>query len=438
MKKVTINPLSSPNQNYYLDVQQAVLSQGYDRVDRRYLIFLEFNAADSPVGQSNVYSDDRPGTENVQNIKSGWAVMFRGYWQASKSIAHELAHSFGAVQTSAPNSLGNNHCKDGYDLMCYGDPDSGYDIICEDTAMIALLDCNKDDYFNTDPDLGNYLYDHWNIADSPFLGRSLAGISLDKTSSKYNGWVTATLSQFAPGKRIYLYFNGASLTSVVADGSGNAIAQFRTPLAPYGDATIRARTGDSEHDVQTAFRVIPRVLLNETSGKGGETIRVYLYGYAAGEQVEVQFSTTGSDYVVLGTTSIASNGRGTRLVVIPENATAGPHTIRGKVIGVSRSATASFTVEAAARPQPTATVTPTPSATVEATPSVSPTEVPTVDPTETPSPTLTATQEPTVTETATPEPTASATETPTSAPTETETATPEPTSTEEPTATTGP
>lgn len=417
VQKVVIPPITSPSSNYFLGVQQALAAKGYDQVDRRYLIFLEFNAADTPVGQSQVFSDDRPGTENVQHIKSGWSVIYRGYWQVSSSVAHELAHSLGAVQMSAPNALGANHCKDGYDLMCYGDPDSGYDIVCEDTAMINLLDCNKDDYFNTDPDPGNYLYDHWNVADSPFLGQSLAAMVLDKTSGKYNGWVTATLSRFAPGKRIYLSFNGAALTSIVADGGGNAIVSFRTPLAPYGDAVIRARTGDKAHDVQTVFRVIPRVLLSESTAQRGQVLKVYLYGYAIGERVEVQFNTTGSAYVVLGTATIASNGRGAVLVTIPASSSYGSHTIRGKVIGVSRSATAPITIEPAAdlaptqtpTPAPTMTPSPTLAPTITGTPTLAPTQTETASPTITPEPTWTETTTSTPAESATPAATESAT-----------------------------
>jgi hypothetical protein len=129
-------------------------------------------------------------------------------WQDPVNIAHELAHSLGAVQNSAPNSNGAFHCLDGYDIICHNDDEPGFDTVCEDLDDRFFLDCGKNDYFNTDPSTSNYLYTHWNIANSRFLGGDIAAIALNKVSSKYNGWVTATLTEFSPGKRIYLSFDG--------------------------------------------------------------------------------------------------------------------------------------------------------------------------------------------------------------------------------------
>jgi hypothetical protein len=108
----------------------------------------------------------------------------------------------------------------------------------------------------------------------------------------------------------------------------------------------------------------------------------------------VQVYTSSTTYLVLKTITIASDGRGTGLVTIPANAAEGDHVIRGKVIGVSRSATATFTVQPlAGADDPTATETPTatataePTTTPEASPSATeavPTESPTTAPTATP------------------------------------------------------
>jgi hypothetical protein len=93
------------------------------------------------------------------------------------------------------------------------------------------------------------------------------------------------------------------------------------------------------------LRVIPRINLNDFSGPPGKEIRVYYYGYAIGDQVEVRFySLDGSTYSVIGTVTIKENGRGTSLVTIPYAAEPGAHTIRGSVIGVGRSTTTTFTV----------------------------------------------------------------------------------------------
>ena len=43
---------------------------------------------------------------------------------------------------------------------------------CPDATYQGLLDCNHNDYFHTNPPTNNYLYDHWNVARSGWLGSS--------------------------------------------------------------------------------------------------------------------------------------------------------------------------------------------------------------------------------------------------------------------------
>ena len=53
--------------------------------------------------------------------------------------------------------------------MCYRDgPDTvGCTPVPEDHEN--LVDCNHDDYFSTNPPVGDYLRTHWNTAASTFL-----------------------------------------------------------------------------------------------------------------------------------------------------------------------------------------------------------------------------------------------------------------------------
>jgi hypothetical protein len=82
--------------------------------------------------------------------------------------AHELFHTLGAVQLSAPNSNGLGHCTDEPDLMCY--PEGGVNTRHVCRGYIKVLDCGGDDYFNVNPPEGSYLATHWNTARSSFLG----------------------------------------------------------------------------------------------------------------------------------------------------------------------------------------------------------------------------------------------------------------------------
>ena len=225
------------------------------------------------------------------------------------------------------------------------------------------MDCKHDDYFHTNPSSANYLASHWNVANSAYLGKHTGRILLDRESAKYNGWVTATLSQFSPGKRIYLKWDGVDLTSVVTDGNGRATIQFRAPLDVFGTHLVTGRDGNGLTGEAT-LRIIPRILLNVTSGPAGTQIRVYYYGFASGEKVDVQWYTTSTKIKVLTTVTIASNGRGSVLIRVPSDASTGNHKVAGKVRNVSRSASDTFRVTGPSQSdEETATPTPTPSPT---------------------------------------------------------------------------
>jgi hypothetical protein len=348
--RVTVSP--SGDDNFWNLTDELKWQLDFTQPDRKYLVFLDSNHPDF-CGQADVVSlninanasDPRPSV-NPNNNPYGFAVIYNGCWSSNVTIAHELGHTFGAVQRDAPNASRWDHCTDEWDVMCYDDQ-SGYKLTypCADYAHNERLDCNHDDYFSTAPNPGPYLSTHWNIANSGWLGTSGARLVLDKEKSKYNGWINASMSGFSPGQQVTLYWPDLTvIATATADSSGNATARFRTPLAALGTYTIKAQD-PAKTTATDLLRVIPRINLNEFSGDPGKEIRVYYYGYAPGDQVEVRFySLDGATYEVIGTVTIAANGRGTSLVTIPYAAAPGAHTLRGSVIGAGRSTTTTFTV----------------------------------------------------------------------------------------------
>ncbi|MGI9579369.1 MAG: hypothetical protein ACR2OH_14315 [Microthrixaceae bacterium] len=142
----------------------------------KYLIFTEGDIEPeepSTCGLGLYFPDDRPiyASPANPNLGGGVSAVNQACWDLNgggSAPAHEVMHTLGAVVPQAPNADNSGHCDDEYDLMCYGPPGT-MRYVCLEAGADALFDCNNDDYFNTDPDRGQWLCDHWNTSDSPYL-----------------------------------------------------------------------------------------------------------------------------------------------------------------------------------------------------------------------------------------------------------------------------
>ncbi len=83
---------------------------------------------------------------------------------------HELFHTLGAVQPTAPNGTAGFHCTDEHDVLCYDDGslNPGQSLVqrCGYADDREPLDCGGDDYFSVQPAPGSYLATRWNTARS--------------------------------------------------------------------------------------------------------------------------------------------------------------------------------------------------------------------------------------------------------------------------------
>ena len=166
--KPVVHNLNYPGANpSYSQIFDYVASQGFDKPRRRYLIFYDgFGGC----GIGTLYADDRPDPKlnyNAVPEHTGYSIVWKLCWGAH-TAAHELAHNFGAVQSTAPNASAAWHCTDEYDVMCYADgPGVTLRYVCPESHEF-LLDCGDDDYYAHTPK-GDYLKNRWNVYNSPFL-----------------------------------------------------------------------------------------------------------------------------------------------------------------------------------------------------------------------------------------------------------------------------
>ena len=172
-------------------VWDDLIQQGVVTNSAKYLVLAD---AGEPTtyceGAGALSDDDRPEAWNQSNGGGDIAYIYPGCFDLAYDIAdapaylaHELMHTLGAVQHSAPHATPPGHCWDdpafgfdGADIMCYDD--QGVDISyyysrCPSTYP-ETFDCGKDDYFNPFPAASSYLATHWNTARNIYLSTTNA------------------------------------------------------------------------------------------------------------------------------------------------------------------------------------------------------------------------------------------------------------------------
>jgi hypothetical protein len=165
---VPVAHLTAGGDDSFSNMVAELKAQGYNRADRKYLVWTDANVV---CGVGSVYSDTRPGLNNINN---GYAAMFARVDAACWDYAegHELMHTLGSVQRGAPHATANGHCYDESDEMCYDDDGSGpttMQTVCAGRNG-TLFDCNHDDYFYAGiPPASNWLATHWNTFNSNWL-----------------------------------------------------------------------------------------------------------------------------------------------------------------------------------------------------------------------------------------------------------------------------
>ena len=259
----------------------AVKAAGYTDPNRKYLMFAD---AKQLCGIGTLYGDEKLANNLNDGYAASYARVDASCWSTSSSVAaHELTHTLGGVQPGAPHATANGHCWDESDIMCYVDG-AGVQMkqICPG-AQEDLLDCNHDDYFNTNPAAGSFLAKNWNTASSSFLDTvppldsgpavAVAPAPTAQVSVPTSATVGAAfpVSVTATGQGPFGYAWAAG-SCVVADPS----AVSTTVTCPPGGAPQQLTVGVvvTQHDGQVvkASGVVPVAAVDGTRPPGPSTV----------------------------------------------------------------------------------------------------------------------------------------------------------------------
>lgn len=164
-------------------VANGLGDEDFDTPRFTYVVFVDnIGCCYGPSGQAMLWGDDRPDPALNLNNQVMYSPRFAmveiggSTFSGAYIFLHEVGHTLGAVQDSAPHSSRAGHCYTSSDVMCYADGGPYYDEGGSMQAVCAAMpdgqfafDCEGGDYYEVHPDPGSYLASAWNTSDSGWL-----------------------------------------------------------------------------------------------------------------------------------------------------------------------------------------------------------------------------------------------------------------------------
>lgn len=157
--EIRVDSFVNAGSSSFGSVVNAARAAGFNLPNVDYTVF--YDSSGGACGIGSFFFDDRLVADNPNNGGGSYGVNYAGCWEMVPM--HENGHNQGAVQFWSPFSTGAAHCDDENDVMCYSDGgprDRGIFFRCIDQMH---FDCEHDDYFDADPEVSDWLADHWNM-----------------------------------------------------------------------------------------------------------------------------------------------------------------------------------------------------------------------------------------------------------------------------------
>ena len=240
--------LSPTGDDTFANTRAELKTQGLARTDRKYVVWVD--AAVGICGLGQVYTNDKPTQDNPNNSGPMYARVDAPCWGYAET--HELLHTLGAVQQTAPHATGSGHCFDENDTMCYAD-NTGVTLSSDcPTLPVGWVDCGLDDYFSVRPPAASYLDTRWNVADSVFLESDIAPppppqVSVALPDTMYaGGTATATAKVVVPAGMTHTVRWSASRADCIFETPTRATTTFHCPATAAGEVQATATVVDSD------------------------------------------------------------------------------------------------------------------------------------------------------------------------------------------------
>ena len=254
--------LSASGDDTFSATRSELAAKGFSRADRKYLIWVDASVGICGLGE--LYDDDRATADNANNSGPMYARVDAPCWDYAE--AHELLHTLGAVQGSAPHSTGAGHCVDENDTMCYTDTSGDAMTNACPSLPSWQVDCGLDDYFNAAPASASYLATHWDAASSGFLEGAPPPptppkITLSAPSSFYAGNpVSVRASVSVPAGRTYAIRWTSSRSDCKFTSVSAASNTYYCPVTAAAGGEITATVTDSLGALNSAMRTYKLVV----------------------------------------------------------------------------------------------------------------------------------------------------------------------------------
>ena len=316
------------------DVANALPAMGLEDGPWNYLVFADGVSVGDPRSVGYLAADDTPGPENASNY-GGYMALVLGsggtYFVGPNnpldylaySVTHEIGHTLGAVNNSAPHATGAFHCTDGIAIMCYDDGGPNGAAYSESRCTGGSLagytnvvfDCGNDDYLSSAPPPGSYLATHWNVFSSEFMCtvdlclasqiRPHADLQADVTYVPAGTLVTLDASGSSAPNRVITHYrwdldgDGTFET----DGGKSSTIQLTRDHRDSVTPSVQVTDEDNLTDVATSFpitfedRVPASTLSAPGSASSGQSVTLDASGSTdpdAGDQLTFAFDLDGN------------------------------------------------------------------------------------------------------------------------------------------------